>query len=132
MHFVVAYAAYACPAFLAFSYFATVLQGDMIRLDPLATMARWAVDAVSGGILMELPVPGLFEALVEELVDILERNVLRSAAFWWHVGRIADRHCKDAAQTTMAHSVCTGKFCRLDIGTSSEPQVRQATFLRLD
>lgn len=114
VHFVVTYAAYACPTFFAFSYFATILHVDMIRFDPLATMARRAVDTVSGRIFMELPVPDLFELLVEELVDILERNVLRSATFGWHVGRVADRHRKDAAQATMAHPVRTGKFRCLD------------------
>ena len=114
VHFVVTYTANACPASFAFSYFATILHVNMIRFDPLATMARWAVDAVSGRVLMEFPVPGLFELLVEELVDILERNVLRSATFWWHVGRVADRHRKDAAQAAMAHPVRTGEFRCLD------------------
>lgn len=114
VHFVVTYAAYTRPTSFAFSYFATILHVDMIRFDPLATIPRRAVDAVSGRILMEFPVPGLFELLVEELVDILERNVLRSATFWWHVSRVADRHRKDAAQATMAHPVRTGKFRRLD------------------
>ena len=114
VHLGVAYAANPCPASFAFAYLATILKADVIRFDPLAAMKSGAVDAIPSSVLLEFSIPGLFELLVKEPIDMLERNVLGSAAFWWHVHRIRDRHCKDAAQAIMAHPMCTCKFRRLD------------------
>lgn len=97
VHLVVAYTAYPCPASFTFPHLATILKVDMVRFYPLATMTSRAVDTVPSSILLEFSVPGLFELLVKELINMLQRNVLGSAAFWWHVSGILDRHCKNAA-----------------------------------
>lgn len=124
VHLVVAYAAYPCPAPLTLPYFATIFEVDMVRFDPFATMTSRAVDTIPSGVLLKFPVPCLFELLVKELVNMLERNVLSSAAFGWHVGRIGNRHCKYAAQAIVAHPMSTCKFRSLDewdvIRTTSE------------
>jgi hypothetical protein len=106
VHFIVAYDAHTHPASLTFPHLPTVLDSDMVRFDPFAATTRRAVDAVASSIFLKLSVPGLFEPLIKQLVDMLERNVLRSAAFRWHVGRISDRHCEDASEAVMAHPMC--------------------------
>ena len=65
VHFVVASTAYPCAAPLTFSHLTSVLESDVIRLDPFATMTGRAVDTISGSVLLEFPVPRLFELLVE-------------------------------------------------------------------
>jgi len=97
MHLVVACTAHPCPALFAFPYLPTILEADMIRFDPFAAMTGRAVDAIASGIFVKFPVPSLLELLIKELVNMLEGNVLRSAALWWHMGRIGNGHCKDPA-----------------------------------
>lgn len=65
VHFIVADTADPGPASLAFSYLASILETNVIGLDPFATVASRAVDAVSGSVLLEFSVPGLFELLIE-------------------------------------------------------------------
>lgn len=114
VHLVIADTAHPGPTSFTLSYFATVLEADVIGFDPLATMTSRAVDTVSSGVLLEFPIPGLLEFLVEELVNMLERDVLSGATFRGHVGRIRDGHCEDATKTNVAHSMLTYKLGRLD------------------
>lgn len=41
---------------------------------------------------------------------MFERNVIGSAAFGRHMGRVGDRHREDSAQTIMTHPVSACKF----------------------
>lgn len=59
---------------------------------------------------MKFPVPGLLEIVVEQLLDVLERNVLRCTAFGRHVLRIVDGELEDTPQTGVAHSVAAAEF----------------------
>ena len=114
VHFIVANTADPCSASLAPSYLTSILESDMIGFDPFATVTSRTVDAISCCVFLEFSVPGLFELLIEQLIDVFERNVLRRAAFWRHVGWISDRHGKNASQTVMAHPMCTCEFGGLD------------------
>lgn len=49
---------------------------DLGGLDPLAASLCWAVQAVSGCVLLELSVPKDFELVIEQPVGILQGNVL--------------------------------------------------------
>lgn len=57
VHFVVASTAHPCPASLAFSHLTSMLESDMIRLDPFATVTGWAIDAISGSVLLKFSIP---------------------------------------------------------------------------
>jgi hypothetical protein len=65
MHDAAAGTAYPCSTFFAFAHFATTLENDMIWFDPFSATTRGAVDTILGGVFLKLPVPGLFEFLVE-------------------------------------------------------------------
>jgi hypothetical protein len=45
---------------------------------------------------------------------MLEGNVFWRAAFWGHMGRIRNGHCKNPAQAIMAHPVATCELRSLD------------------
>ena len=68
----------------------SILLVHIPRLDPLPAPSRGAVDAVLGGELLEFSVPVLLEVDVEELLHVLEGDVVRGAAFRWHVLGIVD------------------------------------------
>lgn len=111
VHLVVADAADPRPTSFTLSYFATILKANVVGFDPLSAMTSRAVDTISSGVLLELPIPGLLEFLVKELVNMLERDVLSGATFWGHMGRIRNGHGEDTTKTNMAHSMLT---CKLD------------------
>lgn len=81
---------------LAFSHLAAMFKADVIRLDPLTTLRGRAVESVLGVVLQELAIPSLLEALVEQLIDVLEIDVVLCAAPRRHMCRIGDRHPEDA------------------------------------
>ena len=63
---------------------ACLIANDVSRRDPLSAAAGWTVDAVARGIFMELVVPHLLEAIVEETLDVAERDVVSRAALGRH------------------------------------------------
>lgn len=71
---------------------------DMGRLDPFAATARGAVDAVLGGVFLIFAVPGFLELEVEEVFDVLERDVVGGTALWRHVLGVGDGQGEDTAQ----------------------------------
>jgi len=123
MHFVIARAANSNIASLAFTDLSTMFNGDMIWLDPFAAATRWTVNPVARCVLLELPVPGFFEGLVEKLVDVLQWYVFGSTAPGRHMSRICNRHRENAPQTFMAHAVRAGELC----GTGNEHVVGTAS-----
>lgn len=111
MHLVVAGTANSSMASFAFTNLTAMLDGYVTWLDPFATVTSWTINPVPCRVLLKLPVPRFLETLVKELVHVLERDVIGSATPWWHMRRISNRHCKNAPQTLMAHTMRTGKFC---------------------
>lgn len=57
---------------------------------------------------MELSVPFLFEAVVEEIVDVFEIDAVFSAACRRHVLWVGCRKGEDATETGVAHAVFAG------------------------
>jgi hypothetical protein len=75
------------------------------RLDPLATFWERAVYPIFSVILLILAVPKNLEFEVEQLVDVLKRDVVFSAAAWRHMRWVLDRHIEHSLQAIMTHSV---------------------------
>lgn len=63
---------------------------NMCRFDPFATFECRAVDTILCVIFLVLPIPLHFELGVEQLLDMSQRDVLLTTAFWWHVSWIFD------------------------------------------
>ena len=105
---VVADAAHLGTAAFAFSDLAPRLHSDVFGLDPLAAMARGAVDPIFRGVLLELAVPDLFEVLIEDAVDVLQWDVVGGAAPGGHVRGVGDGHGEDAFKAGVAHAVGAG------------------------
>ena len=81
------------------------VDGDVGGFDPGAATLCGAVDAVLGGVLLELSVPFPFEGIVEELFDVFQVDVLFCAAGRGHVLRVRYREVEDAAEAFVAHAV---------------------------
>lgn len=102
------------PAPLALSVFPSTVDAaggvdvDIGGFDPFAAAFGRAVDAVLGRVFLVLLVPFHFELYVEELIDVLQGDVVASAAGGRHVRRVGDGHCEDSAKTGVAHAVAAG------------------------
>jgi hypothetical protein len=79
-----------CAALFALAYLSAMLDCDMTRLNPFATVLTDAVDSVLGLVFEKLSIPVLLEVLVEQLVHVLQIDVIIRAAPWWHVSWISD------------------------------------------
>lgn len=66
-------------------------------------MSIGTVDTVARAVFLEFTIPGLFEFLIKEMVDMLQGYVFGCTAFRWHMSWIRRRHGEDATQTFMAH-----------------------------
>jgi hypothetical protein len=75
------------------------------RFDPFPAPPRWAVDAVLGGVLLELSIPELLKRNVEQLVDVLQRDAICSAALGRHMLGVSDGELKDPTQAGVAHAM---------------------------
>lgn len=67
---------------------------------------------------MVLFIPEKFEAVVEQGVDVLERNVVCCAALWRHVSGVGGGEDEDPAEAAVAHAVTArqlGGFVHRDI-----------------
>jgi hypothetical protein len=108
--FAVAGAADFCLATAAFAKLPAgrAVGGDISGLDPLAATSGGAINAVLGGILLILAIPLHFELEIEELFDVLERDVVGGAALGGHMLRVGDGEFEDAAQTVVAHVMAAG------------------------
>lgn len=82
----------------------------ILRLYPLATPSTRTVQPVFGSVLRELPIPGFLKGNVEEVIDMMEWNMITSAASRWHVLGICNREFEVSFQTGMAHSMATFQF----------------------
>lgn len=82
----------------------------ILRLYPLATSSSRTVYTVFGSVLRELPIPGFLEGNIEEVVDMMERNMITSAASRWHMLGVCNREFEISFQTGMAHSMATFQF----------------------
>ena len=85
---------------------------DVLGLDPLPATPRRTVDAVPGGKLSVLLVPLLFEARVEQPLDVLQRDVVCRAASGRHVLRISYRQSEALLQARVAHAMAASQLCR--------------------
>ena len=113
MPFAVTYRAGLCSAASTFAVFAAAIGGvcvDVGRLDPFAAALGGAINTIFGGVFLVFLVPFHFEAQVKEFFNMLQRDVLLSAAFGWHMLRIGDRHGEDSTKTGMAHPVLACEF----------------------
>ena len=111
MHLIVASAADASMAALAFADFPAMINSDMIWLNPFAATACRTIDPIPCIVFLEFPIPSLLEVLVEQFLHMLQRDMLGSATPGWHVCRIRNRHVEDTSQAVMTHAVCAGEFC---------------------
>ena len=105
MHFVITDTTDSRTAALAFSNLAPIFNGYVIRLDPFSTTPGRTVHPISCCVFLELAIPCLFEILIEEPINVPERNVIRGAAPRRHVCRVSDGHVEDAPEAGMAHTV---------------------------
>lgn len=78
---------------------------DVLGLDPVAAAPRRAVDPVSGRELGVLLVPRPLEVSIEQLLDVLERDVVGRAALGRHVLRVVDGEPEAPLEARVAHSV---------------------------
>lgn len=99
MQFVVAQSADLGLASGTAPIFATMELVHISRLDPLTAALGRTVDAVLCGVLLIPGVPRDLELIVEEVVDVLQRNVVGAAAFGRHMLRVLYGHGKDATET---------------------------------
>lgn len=76
VEFSVALCAYLCFALAADTKLATLLGAHMTRLDPCAAATRRAVYSVSRSVLAVFLIPQYLEFVVEQMLDVFERNVL--------------------------------------------------------
>lgn len=76
VQFVVAQSADLCLASRTATIVAAVKLVHIGRLDPLAAALCRTVEAVLCGVLLILGVPQEFELIIEEVVDVLQRNVV--------------------------------------------------------
>jgi hypothetical protein len=83
------------------------------RFDPLTAPLRRAVNAVLGGVLLELPVPELLKRYIEQLIDMLQWDAVRSTTLGRHVLGIRDGELKDTTQTGVAHAMPAFELRRL-------------------
>lgn len=86
------------------------LHMDIGGLDPFATSLGGTVDAVFGGIFLVFLVPFHLETQIEELVNMFERYVVLSAAFWRHMLGVGHGQGEDPPEAGMAHTVFAGQF----------------------
>ena len=68
----------------------SLVTNDVSWCDPLSAAARRTVDAIARGVLMELVVPHPLEAIVEQTLDMSERDVVGIAALGRHELRVGD------------------------------------------
>lgn len=78
---------------------------DVGRLNPFAAAFLRAVQSVRGFVFLILLVPEKFEAVIEQGVDVLERNVVCCAAFGRHVSGVSGGEDEDSAEAAVAHAV---------------------------
>lgn len=84
---------------------AVLVAADILGLDPVAAPSRRAVNSVSRRELGVFLVPSLLEVAVEELLDMLDRNVVGGAALRRHVLGVVNGELEASLQTRIAHSV---------------------------
>lgn len=84
---------------------AVLVAADVLGLDPVAAPSRWAVNSVSRRELGVFPVPSLLKVGVEELLDVLERDVVGRAALRRHVLGVVNGELEASLQTRVAHSM---------------------------
>jgi len=75
------------------------------RCEPLATAFARAINAILGGELLILLVPCSLKAIVEQAIDVPQRDVRGRTAFGRHVLRVGCRKFKDPLQTFVAHGM---------------------------
>lgn len=105
MHSIIACATNLDTTLFAFANLPALFHCNMVGLDPFATAFRRTVDSIAGCVFLKLPVPGHFELLVEQFVDMLQRYVIRRATFRRHVGWIGDGHGKDSLKASVTHAM---------------------------
>jgi len=81
--------------FCAFAVLSALIGAHVARLNPLSTSFGGTVQSVLGRVFLVLFVPLHFELQVEKMFNMLERNMLRGAAFGRHMRRIGDGHGED-------------------------------------
>ena len=103
MCFVIADGADSSTAAFALAYLATVLEHDMVRLDPLTAAFADAVDLILSLVFEKLSVPGFLEFLIEQSVNVFEIDMFVCAAARRHVSRVGNGHLEDTSKTSVAH-----------------------------
>ncbi|KAG4217696.1 hypothetical protein PC116_g33824 [Phytophthora cactorum] len=75
---------------------AVTVQPNLVRSDPSSASLTRAVNTVSSGELVELPVPCPLEIDIEQVLDVLKRDAIRRAASRRHLRRVLDRELEAA------------------------------------
>ena len=97
-------------------------------LDPLATSPGRTIQAIFGTKFLEFAIPGLLEGLVEQLVHVLERDMLRGTAARRHMCWVGDGEGENPGQAGVAHAVFAREESRFVDGDRIGP-ARQAGYL---
>ncbi len=97
---------------------APAFAANVLGPDPLTAASRWAIDAVSGGILKEFSVPLPLETSIKHPLNVLEGNVIGSTASRGHFTRISQGLFEDAAEARVAHAMEAFELGRLANGSS--------------
>lgn len=78
---------------------------NLARLDPFSTSLSRTVESVSGRVLLIFLVPQLLELVVEEALDVSERDVFGRTASRRHMLGVIDGEGELASEARMAHTM---------------------------
>lgn len=92
------------------------INANLARFDPIPAALGGTIQVLGSRVLFELLVPESLELIIEQTIDMLQWDVLLSAAAWWHVGRIFDRESELSLQTCVTHTMAAGELCSFGDG----------------
>ena len=97
MHPVVASTTDAGVAAFTLANFPTMVNRDVIWLDPFTTSASRTIYSVARSVFLELSIPSPFKVLIEQLIYMRKRYVLRGTAPGRHMCRISNGKVEDTS-----------------------------------
>jgi hypothetical protein len=87
------------------------INANFTRFDPIPAALGGTIQILGRRVLFELLVPESLELIVEQTIDMLQWDMLLSAAARWHVGRIFHRESELSLQTCVTHTMAAGELC---------------------
>lgn len=67
------------------------IDADLTGFDPLTAALCRTVEVLGSGVLFKLLVPKSLESVIEQAINVFQRDAFFSAAARWHVCRVLDR-----------------------------------------